>query len=119
MIILPRQARDKHEKSSKKYVFLRDLAQVALLFYISITVPIRAGFEVTVAAWTFAFWLDVAIDVYFVLDIALNFRTAYYTNGGVREDRPSYIARNYLKGWFTVDFASTLPLSYLLRSILV
>jgi len=60
----------------------------------------------------------VAIDVYFVLDIALNFRTAFYTNGGVREDRPSYIARNYLKGWFTVDFASTLPLSYLLRSIL-
>jgi hypothetical protein len=28
-----------------------DLAQVALLFYISITVPIRAGFEVTVPAW--------------------------------------------------------------------
>jgi hypothetical protein len=59
IIILPRQARDKHRASTQRMAFrvdstfsqYWDLAQVALLFYISITVPIRAGFEVTVPAW--------------------------------------------------------------------
>ena len=87
--------------------------KVALLLYISVAVPIRAGFEVDVALWSATFFVDAVIDVYFVCDIVLNFRTAYYTKGGIREDRPGRICRNYLRGWFMVDFVSTLPISYI------
>jgi len=62
----------------------------------------------------------MAIDIYFVIDIVLNFRTAFYTKQGTREERPGRIARNYVGwpffgktwGWFTIDFVSTLPISY-------
>ena len=60
-------------------------------------------------------------QVYFVIDIVLNFRTAFYTKQGSREERPGRIARNYIGwpffgktwGWFTIDFVSTLPISYI------
>ena len=52
------------------------------------------------------------VDVYFIIDIFLNFRTSYYTSDGTREDRPDKIAKAYLKGWFTIDFLSCLPLGY-------
>ena len=63
----------------------------------------------------------MAIDIYFVIDIVLNFRTAFYTKQGTREERPGRIARNYVGwpffgktwGWFTIDFVSTLPISYI------
>ena len=56
----------------------------------------------------------MAIDIYFVIDIVLNFRTAFYTKQGTREERPGRIARNYVGwpffgktwGWFTIDFLS-------------
>eukprot|EP01043_Picozoa_sp_COSAG02_P037749 COSAG02_NODE_2855_length_7889_cov_3.123363_8_plen_306_part_00 len=106
---LSRWIRDPDSRFSQTW----DLMQVALLLYISVVVPIRAGFEVDVALWSTSFFVDAAIDIYFVCDLVLNFRTAYYTKGGIREDRPSAICRNYLKGWFFVDFASTLPISYI------
>lgn len=86
------------------------------MLYISVAVPVRVGFEVNVDLWTPTFFIDAAVDVYFVTDLILNFRTAYYTRGGIREDRPSAIRRNYLRGWFAVDFVSTLPFSYLGKS---
>ena len=56
--------------------------------------------------------LQLVVDVYFIIDIFLNFRTSYYTSDGTREDRPDKIAKAYLKGWFTIDFLSCLPLGY-------
>ena len=106
---LSRWIRDPDSKFSQIW----DLMQVVLLLYISVVVPIRAGFEEGVVLWSTTFFIDAAIDIYFVCDLVLNFRTAYYTKGGIREDRPSAICRNYLKGWFFVDFLSTLPISYI------
>jgi len=88
------------------------LTQVALLLYVAITVPLRAGFSIEVDLWSFAFFLDAAIDLYFISDICLNFVTAYYKKDGTREERYGPIAINYLKGWFFIDFVSTLPVSY-------
>jgi Ca2+-binding EF-hand superfamily protein len=90
-----------------------DLAQVILLLYVSITVPLRAGFELTVELWSFGFFWDLLIDLFFIVDIFLNFRTAFYTSTGVREERPKKIAEHYIRGWFPVDFFSSLPLAYL------
>ena len=51
--------------------------------------------------------------MYQVADIILNFRTAYYLPDGTREERKKEIAIHYFNGWFTIDFLSTLPVSYI------
>lgn len=90
-----------------------DLFSVALLLYVSATVPLRAGFEVNLDLWTFGFFFDLAVDIFFICDLVLNFRTAYYDKNGIREDRPLRMAREYLNGWFAIDLVSCLPVGYL------
>ena len=53
--------------------------------------------------------LDYVIDVCFLVDLCLNFRTAVQTVEGVVDVTPSGIMWNYLKGWFTIDLLSTFP----------
>lgn len=43
-----------------------DLTQVVLLLFVTVTVPLRAGFDVDVELWSAAFFIDMAIDIYFV-----------------------------------------------------
>ena len=45
----------------------------------------------------------------FLVDIAINFNTAVPTDTGVNTSR-CYIAKNYLLGWFWIDFPSSIPL---------
>ena len=106
---LPPTIRDPDSRFSAVW----DLTQVILLLYVTVTVPLRAGFEIDVALWSFGFFIDALIDLYFVTDICLNFRTAYYHEDGAREERPQKIAERYLRGWFCIDVASTLPVGYI------
>ncbi|CAD8078092.1 unnamed protein product [Paramecium sonneborni] len=48
------------------------------------------------------------MDIFFVIDMLLNFRLAYYQNGKL-EYRLKYIALNYLKLWFWIDVIAVLP----------
>jgi hypothetical protein len=61
----------------------RDLAQSVLLIYIAIVVPIRIGFDVNNGVGTFAWWLELCVDIYFWVDIVLNFRTGTYNKDGL------------------------------------
>ena len=49
---------------------------------------------------------------YFVIDLVLNFFTAYHDDKGMREFRKRKIRTNYLKGWFLIDLVSCLPVGY-------
>ena len=86
-----------------------DLISIVLLLYVTVVVPLRVCFGIAVEIWSFKFFIEVLVDSFFVADLALNFRIAYYDENGVRESRPTYIARNYLCGWFAVDLTSCLP----------
>ena len=89
-----------------------DLGSVMFLLYVAASVPLRACFESEVECCSsFVFWFDAMIDI-FIADICLNFRTAFYTTAGLREERVGRIAKNYFAGWFCVDFLSCLPLGY-------
>ncbi|CAD8155968.1 unnamed protein product [Paramecium pentaurelia] len=55
------------------------------------------------------------MDVFFVIDIILNFRLAYYENGKL-ECRIKHIALNYLKLWFWIDVIAVLPFDLLIGS---
>eukprot|EP01050_Picozoa_sp_SAG11_P002008 SAG11_NODE_97_length_16960_cov_22.407405_2_plen_786_part_00 len=89
-----------------------DLTQVVLLMYVLITVPLRIGFDIASDFGTWDFWVDLSVDVYFAVDILLNFRTAVYNNHGTLEIELGRIACLYLKSWFIIDILSCLPISY-------
>eukprot|EP01052_Picozoa_sp_SAG31_P001810 SAG31_NODE_61_length_29286_cov_444.645973_3_plen_875_part_00 len=89
-----------------------DLLQVVFLLYVAITVPFYAGFDINFSHCEPMWYLEVIVDMYFIVDLVLNFRTAYYDENGIREDRPERIAKNYVKTWFIIDFPSCLPIQY-------
>ena len=47
-----------------------------LLLYVSATVPLRAGFEVNLDLWSFGFFFDLAVDLFFIADLCVRGKTA-------------------------------------------
>jgi len=83
-----------------------DGLQIVFLGYVSLLIPLRTCFELEVEMLSAEFFVDAVVDVYFITDLLINFRTATYDANGVREDRPKYIARNYMRGWVrTCDYS--------------
>lgn len=71
-----------------------------------IVVPFRIGFDwMPQGNWLVA---DVVTDVAFGIDIMLSFRTAYEA-GQVLVTVPNLMSLHYLRGWFVIDFLSTIP----------
>ena len=64
------------------------------------------------------FIFDTVVDFFFLFDIALNFRTAFYItderSSQVLITDPKLIMKNYLKSWFFLDIAGSLPLDLIL-----
>jgi hypothetical protein len=90
---------------------------IGLLIVISvIIVPFRLGFDVQSSRpWTIFDWIT---DFIFLVDIVVNFRTCYADDQQVLHTSPSFIANNYLRGWLSIDFLSTIPLDKLLESMM-
>ena len=88
-------------------------AQIVFLLYVSVAVPMRACFGIELVLGSFWFWFDVLVDLYFILDVIANFRTAIVLPSGVLEARPRVIARQYMRSWFLIDLLSCLPINYL------
>ena len=54
-----------------------DLIQVAMLFYVALAVPLRIGFDVEAKPSEIMFYFEMLIDVYFWVDIVVQFRSGY------------------------------------------
>eukprot|EP01052_Picozoa_sp_SAG31_P024262 SAG31_NODE_2053_length_6551_cov_7.496125_2_plen_178_part_00 len=91
-----------------------DLVQVPLLIATALIVPLRVGFSINVEPFDPYFFFDVFTDAYFLIDIVLNFRTAYYDARGNLIFIRREIAWNYVKGWLLVDVLSCLPINYIM-----
>ena len=84
-----------------------------LVVYTCIAVPLDVSFNfVTYMAaddLTAMFIVDRVVDVCFAIDIAINFRTAFYSaeNELVLDGKQS--ARQYSLSWFPIDLISTIP----------
>jgi len=57
--------------------------------------------------------IDLIVDIMFMADILINFRTTYLHSGDVITCPPK-IAVNYLKGWFIIDAVAAIPFDLLL-----
>lgn len=105
---IPRSIRDPDSLFSQIW----DMLQLVLLLMVCFYVPLRVGFSVEVPLWSYEFWQDAAIDIYFVVDIIMQFRSAYYDSAGHLIVDTAKIRKHYLRGWFFVDFVCVLPLGY-------
>lgn len=52
---------------------------------------------------------DVSVDVTFIVDIIINFRTTFVNSNDEVVSHPAKIAVHYLKGWFIIDLVAAIP----------
>jgi hypothetical protein len=95
-----------------------DLLLAFLIFYSVITIPFRLAFMVDAEGYygehdEVALGIDIVIDIFFFLDICLSFRTCFINDDSALVTDWKKIAIVYLKGWFLIDFVSTVPIDRL------
>ena len=86
------------------------------LIYVAVFTPFQMAFLAadhdiaTPQDWPIFFALDRLIDLIFLVDMGINFRSAWY----IQDTRMIFFdqkeaIRRYLKGWFALDFLALLP----------
>lgn len=58
--------------------------------------------------------IDLIVDVMFIIDILINFRTTYVNKNDEVVSHPGKIAVHYFKGWFLIDVVAAIPFDLLL-----
>ncbi|XP_074519384.1 voltage-gated inwardly rectifying potassium channel KCNH6 [Halichoeres trimaculatus] len=57
---------------------------------------------------------DLMVDVLFIVDIVINFRTTYVDHNDEVVTQPCRIAKHYIKGWFPIDLFAAIPFDLLI-----
>uniref|UniRef100_A0A0R3T9N2 Ion_trans domain-containing protein n=1 Tax=Rodentolepis nana TaxID=102285 RepID=A0A0R3T9N2_RODNA len=81
---------------------------VLCTFYFAIMVPYNAAFHRD-GNERYLRTLDMIIEVLFIIDILLNFRTTFVSKSGHVVHRSKEIALNYIRGWFILDLIAAVP----------
>jgi hypothetical protein len=84
-----------------------DVFFVVLIIYTAVTVPYKIGFDVEFTGLLYV--LDTVVDVAYVLDMVLSFRTGYFDKRGKPVFDPAKIAKHYLRRSFALDLVASLP----------
>ena len=58
--------------------------------------------------------VDYIVDVMFIVDIFINFRTTFVDKNDEVVSDPSRIAIHYMKGWFIIDLLAAIPFELLI-----
>uniref|UniRef100_A0A674C4I0 Voltage-gated inwardly rectifying potassium channel KCNH2 n=1 Tax=Salmo trutta TaxID=8032 RepID=A0A674C4I0_SALTR len=58
--------------------------------------------------------VDLIVDVMFIIDIIINFRTTYVNNNDEVVSQSQRIAVHYFKGWFLIDMVAAIPFDLLI-----
>ncbi|CAI5446203.1 unnamed protein product [Caenorhabditis angaria] len=58
--------------------------------------------------------VDLIVDIMFIVDIIINFRTTYVNENDEVVSHPGKIANHYFKGWFIIDMIAAVPFDLLL-----
>jgi len=92
-----------------------------LVFYTSISVPFQLSFYAfTNPENNMAFFvLDILIDLCFIVDVGVSWRTSYYDREGVLVTDYVLVRKQYLKFWFWIDIFASFPFQYVGDLILI
>uniref|UniRef100_A0A3Q3D3X1 Potassium voltage-gated channel subfamily H member 7 n=1 Tax=Hippocampus comes TaxID=109280 RepID=A0A3Q3D3X1_HIPCM len=58
--------------------------------------------------------VDLMVDIMFIVDILINFRTTYVNSNEEVVSHPGKIAIHYFKGWFLIDMVAAIPFDLLI-----
>ncbi|XP_041834267.1 potassium voltage-gated channel subfamily H member 7 isoform X2 [Melanotaenia boesemani] len=58
--------------------------------------------------------VDLMVDIMFIVDILINFRTTYVNTNEEVVSHPAKIAIHYFKGWFLIDMVAAIPFDLLI-----
>ncbi|KAG8124994.1 hypothetical protein E2320_020252 [Naja naja] len=58
--------------------------------------------------------VDLIVDIMFIIDILINFRTTYVNQNEEVVSDPARIAIHYFKGWFLIDMVAAIPFDLLI-----
>ena len=84
-----------------------DIFIMVLLMYTAIFVPIKVAFVTNSSNAMFVF--DLLVDLFFLADIVFTFFSVAEDERGKFITKKSDIAIKYLKGWFFIDFFTSIP----------
>lgn len=90
------------------------LILVLLVGYVAVAVPYNAAFAKADDRLTMT--SDMIVEILFIVDIILNFRTTFVSRKGEVVSDSRNIAVNYLRTWFIVDLLAALPFDHLYAS---
>ena len=81
-----------------------------MLIYVGIFIPFNTCFYDPSEKWNFSDSIAVFVDLMYVIDIFINFISAYedLATGLIVVDT-KLIAIDYIKGWFFIDLFATIP----------
>jgi hypothetical protein len=88
-----------------------DLISFFLIMAISIYIPFIFAFEIDTSSGPILYF-ELMLDIWFMIELLVNFFTAYYEKGILITSRKKIIIR-YLKTWFLVDLFSSIPFSFI------
>ncbi|XP_074120854.1 voltage-gated inwardly rectifying potassium channel KCNH6 [Sminthopsis crassicaudata] len=58
--------------------------------------------------------VELLVDIMFIVDIIINFRTTYVNSNDEVVSHPGKIAVHYFKGWFLIDMVAAIPFDLLI-----
>ncbi|XP_076345687.1 voltage-gated delayed rectifier potassium channel KCNH8-like [Tachypleus tridentatus] len=84
-------------------------------FYVAIVVPYNAAFRDSNEnpSRNKTIICDVIVEAFFIIDIAINFRTTFVSRTGEVVAKQKSIAVHYTRSWFIVDLLAALPFDLL------
>lgn len=90
---------------------------VVLLGFTATITPYRTSFFTTQMLHVYDYFdvMESFVDTVFIIDIFVNFMSAYEQDNGNIEMRPRKIAINYLTGFFIIDFLASFPMDLVLN----
>ena len=94
-----------------------DMGLAVFVIYSILVVPMRIGFNLEATKDSFIFWFEVVIDLFFLLDIVVNLRTAHVRHDGMLETHSGRIALAYCRSWLLIDLTSSVPIDLILLGL--
>ncbi|KAL1006352.1 hypothetical protein UPYG_G00071240, partial [Umbra pygmaea] len=94
-----------------------------LVIYTAILTPYSAAFLLNIHEETLVVncsycsplnVVDLIVDIMFIVDIVINFRTTYVNANDEVVSAPLRIAVHYFKGWFLIDMVAAIPFDLLI-----
>jgi len=93
-----------------------DLVGMLIICYQAMVIPYRFCFKAR-AFGPFKIY-EFLMDIFFMVDLCLNFVTGYYKKGNLIMKRGP-IMRHYLRTWFIIDFLATIPYSWFVKDLVI